>query len=343
MAAPASEWADIPCPACDGAVVDELLIGRDEFFGFEGTFRLVRCRACDLVFISPRPPWERILQHYPAAYYSFVDNPDLPSVAAARNWVQRVRLRDLGYAKPQPGMLARFITRLYELVRAEQLRAAFRPVPQWQQGGRLLDVGCGSGSYLAQMVRLGWRAVGIDVSERACATAAAAGLQVHCGMIRDVPLAEQSFDVVTIWETLEHVPDPRPTLERIRALISPGGRLLGSVPNIDTLYLRWFGPAYLHLDLPRHLLHFSRRSLRGLLERSGFRRIRIRTHTHAGDAWLCSRALRENRRRGRLGLPHDFWERQGGRLRLTTWALKPLHLALDACGRGLQLEFEAWV
>lgn len=333
---------DVRCPICGERAVEHVLVGRDEYFGLPGQFTLVRCGRCDLVYISPRPPFERILEHYPSSYYSFQARVQLPSVATRPNALQRVFLAEQGYGSNRPGPLARAVTRAYGLIRPEQFRVAFRPVPRWRSGGRLLDVGCGAGIYLSEMRKLGWTVEGVDISEQACAAAFEEfGIRPYCGAVQDAPFAEACFDVVTIWETLEHVPDPLPTLRRCLALLVPGGRLLGAVPNYRSLYRFWFGPAYLHLDLPRHLFHYSIDSLARVLRAAGFADVSIRSRSGGGDTLLVSREMQRNRRNGRQGVRTDFWEGQSSRLRATTWALKPLHLAIDLLGLGVRLEFEA--
>jgi hypothetical protein len=80
-----------------------------------------------------------------------------------------------------------------------------------------------------------------------------------------------------MWHVLEHLTDPLAAIQRARTLLTDDGRLLISVPNLASLQARLFGPDWLHLDLPRHLFHFTPRSLERLLERSGFRVERIDT------------------------------------------------------------------
>ncbi len=334
--------ADVLCPICGGHAVEQVLVGRDEYFGLPGQFPLVRCGRCDLVYISPRPPFERILEYYPSTYYSFQARVRLPSAATQPNSLQRVFLAAQGYGHNRPGRLARALSWAFGMVRPDQLRVAFRPVPRWRSGGRLLDVGCGAGIYLSEMRKLGWTVEGVDVSAPACAAAFEEfGIRPYCGTVQDAPFAEASFDVVTFWETLEHVPDPLPTLKRCGALLAPGGRLIGSVPNYRSVYAGWFGPAYFHLDLPRHLFHYSAGSLARVLRASGFADVSITSRTGGGDTWLLSREVLRNRLAGRQGIRQDFWQGRTGRLRATTWALKPFHLIIDSLRLGVQLEFEA--
>jgi SAM-dependent methyltransferase len=133
--------------------------------------------------------------------------------------------------------------------------------------GRALDVGCGDGSFLRAAAARGWAGVGTEIG-RAAEISRASGLDVR-GTLDDV--AELGpFDAVTMWHTLEHFPDPRATIERIRPLLAAGGALLVAVPDAAGLQASLFRDKWFHLDVPRHLYHFSRDALAGLLGRAGF-------------------------------------------------------------------------
>jgi SAM-dependent methyltransferase len=154
---------------------------------------------------------------------------------------------DLG-AKFTPGI--EWAVRLVGARRARFLSRGLSP------GARILDVGCGRG------VLLGAEAVqGADPRAR----------------IRIAPRLEaagfpaEHFDQVVVWHVLEHVPEPRATLAEIRRVLRPGGRLVVAVPNFSSWQARWAGPAWFHLDPPRHLYHFPLAGLLRLLDGAGFR------------------------------------------------------------------------
>jgi SAM-dependent methyltransferase len=134
---------------------------------------------------------------------------------------------------------------------------------------RLLDLGCGDGSFLLAVKTLGWQGCGTEIKPDA---ARAVGFDVRTG-IEQFESGDR-FDCITLWHSLEHLRDPRTTLFRAHDLLLPGGALLIAVPDNGGWQARLFGRHWLHLDVPRHLFHFDRPSLKQLLEMTGFEIVR---------------------------------------------------------------------
>jgi 2-polyprenyl-3-methyl-5-hydroxy-6-metoxy-1,4-benzoquinol methylase len=135
-----------------------------------------------------------------------------------------------------------------------------------------LDFGCGGGLFLHRMHRQGWHVTGLDVSTVAVEKVRTElGLPALVGTLPHPRLKPESFDVITMWHSLEHVHNPREVLENAYSLLAPGGKLLVAAPNIDSLAFRWFRSAWFALELPRHLTHFTPDTLRRLLTQTGFR------------------------------------------------------------------------
>ena len=134
---------------------------------------------------------------------------------------------------------------------------------------RLLDIGCGDGSFLSTAKRSGWQGCGTEFKPDA---AQAAGFDVRTG-IEQFPPGER-FDCITLWHSLEHLRDPRETLSRASDLLVPGGVTLIAVPDNGGWQARLLGRHWLHLDVPRHLFHFDRQSLARLLKMTGFKVVR---------------------------------------------------------------------
>jgi SAM-dependent methyltransferase len=144
--------------------------------------------------------------------------------------------------------------------------------------GRVLDVGAGDGTLLDALGRRGREAVGLERGD--------AGRPD----VRDEPLerVEGPWAAVVFWHSLEHLPAPGHAVEHAAELLAPGGVVVVAVPNTDSLQARVFGDRWLHLDLPRHLVHLSARSLTAGLERRGLR-VERRSRVRGGQivvGWL---------------------------------------------------------
>jgi SAM-dependent methyltransferase len=114
------------------------------------------------------------------------------------------------------------------------------------------------------------------------------GLPCLAGTLPHPELAPESFDVVTMWASLEHVHQPLEVLREAYRLLAPGGKLLASVPNIESAAFRWFGPAWFPLELPRHLTHFSPKTFDKMFRRAGFRTEPVRMFSRSN--WLRNSA-----------------------------------------------------
>jgi SAM-dependent methyltransferase len=302
--APATDWPQdglepvAHCPACGAAERRVLHAGlRDRVFGSApGTWTLVRCADCRSAYLDPRPTPTSIGLAY-STYYTHEVDPIAatePRIGGARLGLVNDALRARwGYdRKPSlPG--GRLVARLAPL-RGALIDREIRHQPA-RPGGRLLDVGCGNGAFVAQMQALGWRAEGLEPDGAAAAQAQAAGLRVTEGTLADLD-SERAFDAITLSHVIEHLHDPFDAVTRIHRLLEPGGLLWIATPNLDSLGRRYFGEDWLGLDPPRHLVLFTPGSLEAMLRRAGFEP--QPTPTPAPHAWAMFRdsgALRDGR------------------------------------------------
>jgi len=155
-------------------------------------------------------------------------------------------------------------------------KAAIEP---YKQSGAVLDLGCSSGAFLESMKGEDWRLYGIEMSEEnATAAQARSGAQVFVGDIPDAPFLPGSFDLITCFDVLEHVYDPRLVMTKVSEWLKPGGIFYVLVPNVDSAEGRVFGSYWHGLELPRHLFHFSPASLKFLAESVGLREVSLETH-----------------------------------------------------------------
>jgi 2-polyprenyl-3-methyl-5-hydroxy-6-metoxy-1,4-benzoquinol methylase len=139
------------------------------------------------------------------------------------------------------------------------------------------------------MRQQGWDVTGLDFSTEAVQRIRKdLQLPAYQGTLPCPELDSGSFDVVSMWQVLEHVHDPQEVLREAYRLLVPGGRLVIAVPNIDSLPFRLFGSCWAILDLPRHLTHFTPNTLHLMLERAGFQVHPIRMLRHS--QWLRASA-----------------------------------------------------
>jgi SAM-dependent methyltransferase len=260
------------CPVCGSDASRVMFSGlRDRAFrSAPGSWTLARCRECGSAYLDPRPTQDTIELAY-RSYYTHDGGAGRPAVGRLRrglaNDYRRVRW---GYTQGSAIPGGRLIPRLAPS-RGALVDRELRHLPA-TAGGRLLDVGSGSGAFLAQMEALGWRAEGIDPDPAAVAGARAAGLEVARGTLRDLDNEEHAaaFDAVTLSHVIEHLHDPVGDLRILSRLLRPGGLLWIATPNLEALGLRRFGRDWLGLDPPRHLVLFTRASLERLLRETGF-------------------------------------------------------------------------
>jgi SAM-dependent methyltransferase len=157
----------------------------------------------------------------------------------------------------------------------------------------LLDVGCGNGSMLRTMHRLGWHVEGVDPDKEAVRFAASKGLKVHHGNLAAQKFRDSSFDAVTLSHVIEHVHDPLALVQECHRILKPHGRLSLATPNGNSFGHRLYKSSWLALDPPRHLHIFTVAALARLLREVGFCKIRaFTTIRDASNLFLASRAIR---------------------------------------------------
>jgi len=200
---------------------------------------MVRCLDCGLLFLNPRPKQEEMKIYYPQNY------------------------------EPYRRVVHAFKSNLGRILYRFKLRSRVNLVLEQGSNGRLLDIGCAAGGFLWEMRNQGgWDVRGVEVDAASVDFARRKlGLDVYHGTMGESCFPDDYFDVVTMWDVIEHLYDPFETLIEIRRVLKPGGKLIISTPNADSWDAYFFGRYWIGLDFPRHLYVFSPGTLGRLLKR----------------------------------------------------------------------------
>lgn len=191
---------------------------------------IYQCASCGLAFTHPQP--QSLDEQYDSAYFDLY------------------RRR-----------------REFRLKRGE---ARLRRIELLHEPGRLLDVGCSLGYFVEVANKRGWKASGVEISPYAAEEACGLGLDVKTGVLEDAHYADGAFDCVTMWDVLEHVPDPTKHMLEIRRVLAPGGLVVIGTPNLAHITFRRKREHWRHLKPREHIFYFQAPSITRLLNKTGF-------------------------------------------------------------------------
>jgi 2-polyprenyl-3-methyl-5-hydroxy-6-metoxy-1,4-benzoquinol methylase len=211
--------------------------------------RIIKCSGCGLVRVDEIPDRERLEHLYSESYFRSSDSGALgyDDYLADRAKISRTFHRRM------------------------------REIEQWTGStGRLLDVGCAAGFSLDVAKKRGWEVEGIEISEFACELGhRELGIDIHCGSLDEADFGSESFDVITMWDYIEHVPDPRRDVAMANRLLKADGLLALSTPDISSLPARISGSRWMGIKHEEHLFYFSRNTIQKLLRICGFEPVRV--------------------------------------------------------------------
>jgi len=318
---------DVPCPLCGGRDVATLGWLRDVSLGVPGTFALARCRGCGLLHQNPCVRADQLDRAYPTDYPPHARDPETPRLLRHAGPAVRWALASwLGYRNvltADADLGERMWARLHR-------RKICENFPPWTGHGRLLDVGCATGRFLHRMRAVGWHVSGIEIDPVAAAKAKAVTPDIFVGDPVDAPFAHGSFDVVTSFHVVEHLPRPVAALSRMIGWLAPDGILLVEVPNAGGAGGRLFGRYWSGLDVPRHLVHFTPATMMAMVERAGGR---VTVAAHRTKPRYLTRSLRhwlrdQPERRHRVSLAALDSRVGGGAAKLALELLLPINRRL---------------
>jgi 2-polyprenyl-3-methyl-5-hydroxy-6-metoxy-1,4-benzoquinol methylase len=272
-----------------------------------------------LLWLSPRPASDDIGKFY-ANYLTHQVKGDH---AAARRLYDKFKLALWARALNKPTLSPSFLWR--HLAWISSLDPFIREMGQTGtmclggiKPGKLLDVGCGNGSFLAMMRSAGWDVSGIEPDPKAARLASEGlGIPVRVEQFRVGTFEAGSFDAVTLQHVIEHSHDPIGMMAECRRILKPGGHLAIVTPNLPSAGHKWFKADWRGLEPPRHLHLFSPKALAAGAEMAGIETKLVRTSARAASfIWLDSRQISRRRvgaseRQSSLigGLAFLAWER----------------------------------
>ena len=227
--------ADVPNPC---ALCDEH--GRRALFRVDGAL-IVGCLGCGLVRQETRPAATEAV--YGSTYYT-TDDPK----GGYANYFLDAAVNRRTFRRRVLSLERRYGTR-----------------------GRLLDIGAALGDLVLEATTAGWDAEGVELSAYAAAQARKRGAVVHAGPLASLGLPPATFDVVTLYDTLEHLADPIAVLAEARRLLRPGGLVHVITPNASGLQAKVLGRRWYHYKPREHLFYFTPATLRAATERAGLR------------------------------------------------------------------------
>lgn len=231
------------CPICLSENITEIQPVKD--FSVSGeTFKIMHCKNCDAKFTQDVPEQNAIGPYYASEAY-------------------------VSHSDSQKGI----INSLYHIIRKRTLKHKRKLVAKYtnKTHGSILDIGCGTGAFLAEMKSAGWQTTGLEPD----ATARENAFKLHRidPLLPEVlfSLPKESFDAITLWHVLEHVHDVQGYLKQCRSLLKENGKIFIAVPNYNSYDAAVYGDAWAAYDVPRHLYHFTVKSMEAILKLNGLR------------------------------------------------------------------------
>lgn len=235
-------------------------------------FQLYKNDEIDLVYTYPQPEANQLSKYYESEdYISHTDGK--------RSLFERV----------------------YQVVKGIALKNKIRLINNLHEKGNLLDIGAGTGDFLIVANKDGWKTTGVEPSQKAKNIAINKGVQF---VENTTDLENNSYDVITMWHVLEHVPDVEKQIKELQRLLKPNGTILIAVPNFNSFDAKHYGKFWAAYDVPRHLWHFSKTAIKIIFEREGLQLEKVIPMPF--DAFYVS-LLSEKYKSGKMNFLNAFW------------------------------------
>jgi len=258
-----------PCPKCGSNDSNIILSTRDYYYHIPGEYFISQCQHCSFWFQNPRPT--SLLDLYPIDYTAHISS--VPSQIEHNKIRDFLRLvynsyfyRHLGYNHLRDRRL-RGIWPVLDCILKRQYGIDLTPA--YVPNGKLLDIGCGSGSRLSALFDLGWQHLyGIELVSAVADNAKKKGISIEYGIAEDIlpKYPDKYFDVVISSMVLEHLSNPFNMVRDIASKVKPNGQFLFSTVSRDSLDAKVYGAYWGGFDLPRHMVHFRKRDIYNMIE-----------------------------------------------------------------------------
>lgn len=264
------------CPVCRSTEINKVLDVKDHSISQEN-FAIWECKDCTVRFTQDVPDQQSIGNFYKSDVYISHSNTD-------------------------EGILSK----LYKKVRNHTLETKSNLIKKYTVNtGTLLDLGAGIGAFLDTMRGKGWDVMGLEPDEGA-RNQALKYYNLKLSPASELPkLPENSFDAITLWHVLEHVHELHPYLHHLKKLLKPNGKIFIAVPNYTSSDASFYGPYWAAYDVPRHLYHFSPKSIEILIKQHGLSLPTIKPMWY--DSFYIS-LLSSKYKNGRLNWPGAIFQ-----------------------------------
>ena len=264
------------CPVCGQNASFQKFLSCEDYLVSHKLFSINCCDACHFIFTQNPPPPDEIASYYDSSEY-------------------------VSHSNTKTGL----INAVYHLVRKIMIGKKTKLIQKISKGRTLLDVGCGTGYFAGTMKQKDWKVTGIEPSKNAAEMA-----RQKFGLVVKPPEAlfdfpEQSFDVITLWHVLEHLPNLNEAMTQFHKLLKDNGVVVVALPNVDSYDAKKYQQFWAAYDVPRHLWHFSPSIFLRFAEKCKFNIIDIKPMPF--DAFYIS-MLSEKNKKNKFAAIRGFYQ-----------------------------------
>lgn len=262
------------CQICGNSDLKPFLECED-FTVSRETYKINECNSCGFKFTNPRPEDNQLGKYYISEEY-------------------------VSHSNTKKGI----VNYVYQMVRQYTLLKKLKLISKYYKTGTLLDIGSGTGEFLNVMHNAKWKTTGIEPSD-AARNMAISNYKLDIKPELELKnLTNESFDVITMWHVLEHVPNLNERVEELKRLLNPSGLLIIAVPNCNSFDAKIYKKHWAAYDVPRHLYHFCPKDIENLFKNHDLKL--IKTLPMVFDSFYIS-LLSEKLKKGKVNYLKAFW------------------------------------